>query len=464
MTTSAYDVVVIGAGPGGYVAALRAAQLGLKTAVIEKENLGGICLNWGCIPTKAMLKGAEVAHTLDKMGRFGFSADKVSFDIQQLVEHSRSIATRLSGGVAFLMKKNNITVIDGHARFVSKGELSVHKGAQSFSVRYSHCIIATGARPRMIPGLDANHPRVWTYFEAIAPKELPDSVLVVGAGAIGSEFASMYADLGSNVTLVEIAQNILPAEDADVSRYAAQQFSNRGMDVRAGVAVHGLEPTDRFVQCVIGDETGEPEKFDVVIVAVGVQANVGDIGLRSVGVKIEHGSIATDRYGATNVVGVYAIGDVAGPPCLAHKASREAIACVENLAGVANVAPLDRDRVPACTYSRPQVASVGLTESAARAAGYRLKVGRFDLSANGKALAIAESDGFAKTVFDADTGELLGAHMIGPEVTEQIQGPAIAQVLESTDRELAHAIFPHPTVSEAIHEAVLAADGRAIHS
>ena len=464
-TPEHFDVVVIGTGPGGYVAAIRAAQLGLSTAVVERKHLGGICLNWGCIPTKAMLKGAEVAHTLAKLDRFGFSAENVQFDMSKLVKHSRDVAGGLSDGVAYLMKKNGITVVEGHARFLAKGKLEVVQDSESRPVSYTHCIVATGARPRMIPGLDPGHPRVWTYFEAMVPENLPGSILVVGAGAIGAEFASLYADLGSSVTLVEMADNILPSEDASISTYAADAFIQRGIDVRTSATVEDFSLSEEAVSCklVVGNTT-EDRTFDYVIVAIGVQGNVEDVGLESIAVKIERGHIVTDDYGRTNVTGVYAIGDVAGPPCLAHKASHEGVVCVEKLAGVACVAPVDRNRIPACTYSRPQVASVGLSEAAAKAAGHRVKTGQFNLSANGKALAIGESGGFVKTVFDADSGELLGAHMIGAEVTEQIQGPAIAQVLETTDHELAHTIFPHPTVSEAIHEAVLAADGRAIHS
>lgn len=463
--SQAYDVVVIGSGPGGYVAAIRAAQLGLKTAVIEKDALGGICLNWGCIPTKALLKGAEVAHTLAELDRFGFSAETVSFDMSRLVQHSRDVADGLSKGVDYLMKKNGVDVIRGFARFVGKGRLAVEQGDESVPVSYTHCIVATGARPRMITGLDRVHPRVWTYFEAMVPESQPDSVLVVGAGAIGAEFASLYADLGTRVTLVEMAQAILPAEDAAISKYAATVFRERGIDVRTSARVADFELSDTEVSCSIASgDNEEHQSFDAVIVATGVQGNIEDMGLETLGVTMSNGCINADGFGRTNVVGIYAIGDVAGAPCLAHKASHEGLICVEKLAGIDGVKPLDKERVPACTYCRPQVASVGLTEADAAAKGHRVRTGQFKLSANGKALAIGDSGGFVKTVFDAESGELLGAHMIGAEVTEQIQGPTIAKVLETTIDELGHTIFPHPTVSEAIHEAVLDADGRAIHS
>lgn len=464
--SKSFDVVVIGSGPGGYVAAIRAAQLGLKTAVIERDALGGICLNWGCIPTKALLKGAEVAHTLRELDRFGFSAENVQFDMSGLVKHSRDVADGLSKGVDYLMKKNSIEVIRGFARFVAKGRLEVAEGDNTQSIAYTHCIVATGARPRMVPGLDREHPRVWTYFEAMVPESQPENVLVIGAGAIGAEFASLYADLGTSVTLVEMAPNILPAEDAAVSTYAASAFRDRGIVVRTSARVIDFECTDDSVACTILSDAGDDERrsFDALIVAIGVQGNTEDLGLEKFGVAMSNGCIEADGYGRTNVTGIYAIGDVAGAPCLAHKASHEGVICVEKLAGVDGVKPLDKARVPACTYCRPQVASVGLTEANAVAAGHRVRTGQFKLSANGKALAIGESGGFVKTVFDAESGELLGAHMIGAEVTEQIQGPTIAQVLETTIDELGHTIFPHPTVSEAIHEAVLDAEGRAIHS
>lgn len=460
-----FDVVVIGAGPGGYVAAIRAAQLGQKTAIIEKQHLGGICLNWGCIPTKALLKGAEVAHTLREMDRFGFSSDNISFDIGKLVGHSRQVAGRLSSGVGYLMKKNGIEVINGHARFQGKGKLLVEHDGQTSTVSYRHCIVASGARPRMLLGLDPDHPRVWTYFKAMVPETLPKNLLVVGAGAIGVEFASFFADLGTQVTLAEMAPAILPAEDAAVSSYAAEAFGQRGITVLTKTSASDFELSDEAVHCTLTrGEKSEQRSFDAVIVAIGVQGNVEHLGLEEVGVASRQGFILIDEFSRTNVTGIYAIGDVAGPPCLAHKASHEGTVCVEKFCGVDGVAPLNRNRIPACTYSRPQVASIGLTEKAARSAGHTVRTGRFNLAANGKALAIGESEGFVKTVFDADSGELLGAHMVGAEVTEQIQGPALAQVLETTDHEMIHTIFPHPTVSEAIHESVLAASGRSIHS
>ncbi len=466
MSSRKYDVVVIGAGPGGYVAAIRAAQLGLSTAIIEKEHLGGVCLNWGCIPTKAMLRGAEIAHTTREMARFGFTAENVTFDIKQLVKHSRDVAARLSDGVDFLMKKHKIDILRGSAKFMQKGKLQVQGGEGTEQLGYTHCVIATGASPRLLPGLDESHPRHWTYYEAMVPSTLPESILVVGAGAIGCEFASLYADLGSEVTLVEMADQILPAEDQEVSSFAQKSFASRGIDVRVAASVQNFDLSDEAIACEIVSDSNEivTSQFDVVITAVGVKANVEGIGLETIGVQFDNGWIKVDEFGCTNVAGIYAIGDVAGPPCLAHKASHEAIACIEKLGGVDDVVGVDRGRVPACTYTRPQIASVGLTEADARAAGHSLKVGKFSLSANGKAIAIGDDQGFVKTIFDSQSGELLGAHMIGPEVTEQIHGPVIAQALETTEHELIHTIFPHPTISEAIHEAVLSAERRAIHN
>jgi len=464
MSTS-FDVIVVGGGPGGYVAAIRAAQFGLSTAVVEKQHLGGICLNWGCIPTKALLKGAEVAHTLAHAADFGFTTGEVSFDLKRLVKHSRDVSARLSGGIGYLMNKNGITVVNGHARLSGKGRMSVESGGKTVEYRADHIILATGARPRPLPGIEPDGDRIWTYFEAMVPRALPDSLLVIGSGAIGVEFSSLYNDLGVDVTLVEVLDQVLPVEDAEVSAFARQQFERRGIRVKTSTRVTSLDKTGNSVTCTLQGPDGSEETVTVerVILSVGIQGNIEDIGLEALGVETERSFIKTDAWCRTNVVGVYAIGDVAGPPCLAHKASHEGVICVEKLAGVADVHPLDKTRVPGCTYCRPQVASVGMTETQARAAGKSVKVGRFNLQANGKALAIGEATGFVKTVFDAQSGELLGAHMIGPEVTEQIQGFGLAQSLEATDADLAHAVFAHPTLSEAMHEAVLDALGRAIH-
>ncbi len=460
-----YDVLIVGGGPGGYVAAIRAAQLGLKTALVEKQHLGGICLNWGCIPTKALLKGAEVAQTLAHADVFGFSVGDVDFDFPKLVKHSRSVANRLIQGVAYLMKKNGVTVIDGYARITGKGRLDVERDGNTEAYRADHIILATGARPRDLPGIVADGERVWNYFHAIAPKALPSSLLVIGSGAIGTEFASLYRDLGVEVTLIEVLDQLLPQEDADVAALAARKFSDHGIQLKVATRVTQLDVGDDAVVCTLEDKQGQQQQLQVerVILAAGIQANIEDIGLESVGVETERGFIRTDPWGRTNVVGIYAIGDVAGPPCLAHKASHEGVVCIEKLAGVAGVHPVDRSQIPACTFCRPQIASQGMTEAVARQSGREIRVGRFDFQANGKAQAIGEAEGFIKTIFDARSGELLGAHMIGPEVTEQIQGFSIARSLEATEEDLAHAVFPHPTLSEAMHEAVLSALGREIH-
>jgi len=464
MTTS-YDVIVVGGGPGGYVAAIRAAQLGLNTALVEKKHLGGICLNWGCIPTKALLKGAEVAHTLAHAADFGFTTGEVSFDLQRLVQHSRDVAARLSGGIGYLMKKHGISVVDGYARLAGKGRLAVDTGGKSVEYRADHIILATGARPKPLPGIEPDGDRIWTYFEAMVPESLPASLLVIGSGAIGVEFSSLYNDLGVDVTLVEVLDQVMPLEDAEVSSFARQQFERRGITVHTSTKVTAVERHADSITCSLEEAGGNTHSVTVerVILSAGIQGNVEDLGLEEAGVATDRGFIVTDPWCRTSVAGVYAIGDVAGPPCLAHKASHEGVICVEKLAGVEGVHPLDRERVPGCTYCRPQVASVGMTEAEARAAGRSVNVGRFNLQANGKALAIGEATGFVKTVFDATSGELLGAHMVGPEVTEQIQGFGLAQSLEATEADLAHAVFAHPTLSEAMHESVLDALGRALH-
>jgi len=463
--STAFDVIVVGGGPGGYVAAIRAAQLGLNVALVEKKHLGGICLNWGCIPTKALLKGAEVAHILAHAADFGFTTGEVSFDLARLVKHSRDVSARLSGGIGYLMNKNGITVVDGRARLSGKGRLAVETGGKTVEYRADHILLATGARPKPLPGIEPDGDRIWTYFEAMMPEALPRSLLVIGSGAIGVEFSSFYNDLGVDVILVEVLDQLLPVEDAEVSAFARQQFEQRGIRVHTSTRVTSLAKRPDSVTCTLEAADGSIESVAVerVILAAGIQGNVEDIGLEQVGVITDRGFIVTDPWCRTNVAGVYAIGDVSGPPCLAHKASHEGVICVEKLAGVADVRPLDKARVPGCTYCRPQVASLGMTEAGARAAGKSVNVGRFNLQANGKALAIGEATGFVKTVFDAKSGELLGAHMIGPEVTEQIQGFGLAQSLEATEADLAHAVFAHPTLSEAMHEAVLDALGRALH-
>ncbi|MDV3208143.1 MAG: dihydrolipoyl dehydrogenase [Rhodococcus ruber] len=464
--TEKYDVLVVGSGPGGYVAAIRAAQHGLRTAVVERDRLGGICLNWGCIPTKALLHGADVAHTLANLRPLGFSASGVEFDMGRLVEFSRSVSGRLSDGIGYLMKKNGIDVVRGSARLLGKGVVAVTAADESVSeYRADHIILATGARPRSVPGVVPDGERVWTYFDALVPSELPKSLLVIGSGAIGVEFASLYNDLGTDVTLVEVAPQIMPVEDAAVAGHVRRQFEKRGIRIHTGASVSELTVGTNAVTVAVrsADGTIDESTVDRVLVAAGIQGNVEDLGLEELGVEVDRGFVTTDQWCRTTAFGVYAIGDVAGAPCLAHKASHEAVLCVDRLAGADHVRPLDRDYVPGCTYARPQVASLGLTEERARATGRRLQIGQFDLQASGKALAIGEADGFVKTIFDADSGELLGAHMVGPDVTEQIQGFGIARSLEATADVLSEVGLAHPTLSEAMHESVLAALGRPIN-
>ncbi|MEZ7859513.1 MAG: dihydrolipoamide dehydrogenase [Parasphingorhabdus sp.] len=459
-----YDLMIVGGGPGGYVAAIRGAQLGFKTALVEREHLGGVCLNWGCIPTKAMLRGADIAHTLKEAEHFGFTIDNVSFDINKLVQHSRSVASKLSQGVAYLMQKNNITVIDGTASLADKCRLEVtHNGAVT-QYNATHIILATGARARNLPNIEIDGDFIWGAREAMTPTALPNNLLVIGAGAIGVEFASMYNDLGTNVTLVEAETRITPAEDIEISQIAEKSFQKRGIKVLTNSLVESVERAGTGSVARINGPDGKQElAFDQVILAVGIRGNIESLGLEKHGVHMDKGFLIADQFGKTNLAGLYAVGDVAGPPWLAHKASHEAVICVEKIAGVDGVKPLNKDRVPGCTYCRPQIASVGLTEAQAAAAGHSTRVGRFNLSANGKALAINEGEGMVKTVFDSNTGELLGAHMIGAEVTEQIQGFGIAQQLEATEQELAHTIYAHPTVSESMHESVLDSLGLSIH-
>ncbi len=464
MADTQFDLIVIGAGPGGYVSAIRAAQLGLKTAVVEREHLGGICLNWGCIPTKALLRSSEIFHLMHRLGEFGFSADNIKFDIAKIVERSRKVAAQLSNGVKFLMKKNKITVIDGEAKLVAKNKIAVTgKSAGEYGAK--NIIIATGARARALPGLEADGKLVWSYKEAMVPPSMPKSLLVIGSGAIGIEFASFYRTLGCEVTVVEVLDRVLPVEDEEISALALKAFTKQGMKVLTGASVEKLAKGSDNVTATIKTKDGKTQTLTVdrVIAAVGITGNVENLGLEAVGVKVDRGHIVVNEWAETAVPGLYAIGDVAGPPWLAHKASHEGVIAVERIAGVKGLHPLDVSKIPGCTYCWPQVASVGMTEAKAKASGREVKVGRFPYIGNGKAIALGDTEGLIKTVFDAKTGELLGAHMIGAEVTELIQGYTIARTLESTEAELMHTVFPHPTLSEMMHEAVLDAYGKVMH-
>jgi len=477
-----YDVIVIGSGPGGYVAAIRAAQLGLKTAVVEREHLAGICSNWGCIPTKALLRSAEVKHLADHAKNYGLKLEgSITADIKAVVSRSRGIAERMNGGVGFLMKKNKIDVIWGEAKLSKPGEIVVSKTSKApmlpqapqpkntlgeGTYKAKHIIVATGARPRALPGIEPDGKLIWTYFEAMVPQELPKTMLVMGSGAIGIEFASFYNDMGVDVTVVELMSQIMPVEDAEISAFARKQLEKRGLKIITEAKVSKVEKGANNVTAHIetkGDGKVQTLTVDRMISAVGVQGNIENIGLEALGVKTDRGCIAIDAYCKTNVDGVYAIGDVAGPPMLAHKAEHEAVICVEKIAGLPNVHPLDRNMVPGCTYCNPQVASVGLTEAKAKEKGLDIRVGRFPFVANGKAIALGEDQGLVKTIFDKKTGQLLGAHLVGAEVTELIQGFVVAMNLETTEEELMHSVFPHPTISETMKESVLDAYGRALN-
>jgi dihydrolipoamide dehydrogenase len=472
MADTSFDIVIIGSGPGGYVTAIRAAQLGFKVAVVERDYLGGICLNWGCIPTKALLRSADVYHLMTHAKDFGLSAEKVAYDPKAVVARSRSVAKRLSDGVAFLFRKNKIQLIWGEATIDAPGKLTVKasksaapKGALGpGSYQAKHVIIATGARPRVIPGIEPDEKLVWTYFEAMAPDKMPKSLLVIGSGAIGIEFASFYRTLGAEVTVVEVLPQILPVEDAEIAAFARKRFETQGIKILTAAKVTKLDKKADAVAATIDDGKGGTSTLDVdrVISAVGVVGNVENLGLEKVGVKTDRGTIVIDGYARTNVPGIYAIGDVAGPPMLAHKAEHEGVVCVEAIKGL-KPHPMDKRLIPGCTYCSPQVASVGLTEAAAKDKKLDIRVGRFPFLGNGKAIALGEDQGLVKVIFDKQTGQLLGAHMVGAEVTELIQGYVVAMNLETTEEELMHTVFPHPTLSEMMKEAVLDAYGRVLN-
>ena len=474
-----YDLLVIGAGPGGYVAAIRGAQLGMKVAIVEREHMAGICSNWGCIPTKALLRSAEIYGHMGHAKDYGLTAEKFGFDLDGVVKRSRAIAAQMNNGCQFLMKKNKIDIIWGEAVITKPGEVKVAPTKKKIvepqgpipkntlgegTYKAKNIIIATGARPRVLPGIEPDGDKIWTYFEALKPAEMPKSLVVMGSGAIGIEFASFYRSLGADVTVIELLPQILPVEDAEISGLARKRLEKRGIKFLTDAKVAKVEKTKDGVVAHVETKDGKSQQVsgDKLISAVGVQCNIEGLGLETVGVKTERGAIVIDGYGATSVDGIWAIGDVAGPPMLAHKAEHEAVITVEKIAGM-KVHGLDKSKVPGCTYCEPQVASVGLTEAKAKETGREIKVGRFPFIGNGKAIALGEPDGLVKTIFDAKTGELLGAHMVGAEVTELIQGFVVAMNLETTEEELIHTIFPHPTLSETMKESVLDAYDRALN-
>src|SRR5476651_1195617 len=472
MADTNFDVLIIGSGPGGYVTAIRAAQLGFKTAIIERDFLGGICSNWGCIPTKALLRSAEIFHYMQHAKDYGLSADNVSFNPAAVIKRSRGVAGRMNNGVGFLMKKNKVTVIWGEATIDAPGKITVKAsktpapkdtiGPGSYQAK--HIIVATGARPRVLPGLEPDKKLVWTYFEAMNPDKMPKSLLVVGSGAIGIEFASFYRTMGAEVTVVEVLPQILPVEDAEIAAFARKQFEKQGIKILTNTKVTKLEKkTDSVVATIDDGKKPQTVEFDRVISAVGVVGNIENLGLEKLGVKTDRGCIVIDGYGATSVPGIYAIGDVAGPPMLAHKAEHEGVVCVEAIKGLHPHA-MDKNLIPGCTYCNPQIASVGLTEAKAKEGGREIRVGRFPFVGNGKAIALGEDQGLVKVIFDKKTGQFLGAHMIGAEVTELIQGYVVAMNLETTEEELMHTVFPHPTLSEMMKEAVLDAYGRVLNA
>src|SRR5436309_7981076 len=472
MADTSFDVIIIGSGPGGYVTAIRAAQLGLKTAIVEKSYLGSICLNWSCIPTKALLRSAEIYHYMQHAKDYGLSAEKVAFDAKAVVRRSRGVSKRLNDGVGFLMKKNKVTVIWGDASIEAPGKVTVKKSSVEApkgalgegTYQAKHIILATGARPRVLPGLEPDKKLVWTYFEAMVPDKMPKSLLVVGSGAIGIEFASFFHTMGADVTVVEVLPQVLPVEDAEISKFAQKAFEKQGIKILTNTKVTKLEKKSDSVVATLDDGKGKTQSVEVdrVISAVGVVGNIENLGLEKLGVKTERGVIVIDGFCKTNVPGIYAIGDVAGPPMLAHKAEHEGVVCVEAIKGL-NPHPMDKRLIPGCTYCSPQVASVGLTEAAAKEAGHEIRVGRFPFIGNGKAIALGELEGLVKVVFDKKTGALLGAHMVGAEVTELIQGYVVAMNLDTTEDELMHTVFPHPTLSEMMKEAVLDAYGRVLN-
>ena len=471
MADTSFDVLIIGSGPGGYVTAIRAAQLGFKTAIVERAYLGGVCLNWGCIPTKALLRSAEIFHYMQHAKDYGLSAEKVGFDPKAVVQRSRAVAKRLNDGVAFLMKKNKVDVIWGEATIDAPGKVTVKPskteapknalGPGSYGAK--HIIIATGARPRALPGIEPDQKLVWTYFEAMVPDRMPKSLLVIGSGAIGIEFASFYRTLGAEVTVIEVLPQILPVEDAEVAAFARKSFEKQGIKILTAAKVTKLEKKSDAVTATIDDGKGtQTLTVDRVVSAVGVVGNLENLGLEKLGVKTDRGTIVIDGYCRTNVPGIYAIGDVAGPPMLAHKAEHEGVVCVEAIKGL-KPHPMNKLLIPGCTYCSPQIASVGLTEAAAKEKKIDIRVGRFPFIGNGKAIALGEDQGFVKVIFDKKTGQLLGAHMVGAEVTELIQGYVVAMNLETTEEELMHTVFPHPTLSEMMKEAVLDAYGRVLN-
>ncbi len=472
MADTSFDVLIIGSGPGGYVTAIRSAQLGFKTAIVERDHLGGICLNWGCIPTKALLRSAEVFHYMQNAKAYGLTAEKVGYDAKAVVQRSRGVSKRLNDGVGFLMKKNKVSVIWGEAAIDAPGKVTVKTSRTEApkgvlgpgSYQAKHIIIATGARPRVLPGLEPDKKLVWTYFEAMVPEKMPKSLLVIGSGAIGVEFASFYRSFGAEVTVVELLPQILPVEDAEIAAFARKAFEKQGIKIITGAKVTKLDKKGDSVTATIEDgKATQSLTVERVISAVGVVGNVENLGLEKVGVKTDRGVVVVDPLSRTNVPGIYAIGDVAGPPMLAHKAEHEGVICVEAIKGL-KVHPMDKNLIPGCTYCSPQIASVGLTEQAAKEKKLEVRVGRFPFAANGKAIALGEDQGMVKVIFDKKTGQLLGAHMVGAEVTELIQGYVVAMNLETTEEELMHTVFPHPTLSEMMKESVLDAYGRVLNA